>query len=431
MAARIDGKNVGPVKGKANETSNPALWRPGMVFVSPTTGKRSTNPADVPGTTEYNARQAKAGEARYTGGTSPVVTYAGGGSGKGGGPSKGLYGAMGAAGGGGDGGAAAAEAAARAAANNAARNSASSQKSQLQAAIDAALAQKGANQSKLDALSGLVGGGLAAGRDTHLKGIEGDLKLLLDQAFANYGSTLGDINTGLRDNEKSESDSTFGNLANRARESMDLVMQALSQGAGESDVLKTQLQALRNWSSNQGEVNRSYFDTLTSTNSALTDLNVGTKSTMTGYELDANQRKSGVWTDFYSGMADSYTQMDNLATNNYLLDKEIAANQGQMSSQDALIAWLDAGRSADTFVAPAAQAAAANDPFKGYAKEAAEWAGKAWENPGVSEATKSWEGQAAVTGQLNTSQPWAAVTNESEKGAGKPKRPEGATLRKW
>ena len=422
MAMLIDGQRGAGAKS-ANETSNAALWKPGMTYVSPITGKRSKNAVDVPGTAEHKARQARAQEARYTGNKSPVVTAPAPAART---ASTASFGAMS-----GDGGPSAAQAAAeaRAAANNSTRNSANSQKSQLQSAIDAALAQKGANQSKLDALTKLVTEGLQGGRDTHLKGIEGDLKTLLDQAFANYGSTLGDLNSGLRDNEKAEADSSFGNLANRARESMDLVTQALSQGAGESDVLKTQLQALRNWNSNQGEVNRSYFDTLTSANSAITDLNTGTKSTLTGYEMDANQRRAGVWGDFYSGMADSYTQMDNLATNNYLLDREVAANQGQMSQQDQLLAWLDTGNSADTFVATAASPAAAA-AFKGYAKEAAEWAGKAWENPGVSETTKNWQGQETVVNPLNSSQAWAAATNESAKGAQK-KKPEGATLRKW
>ena len=423
MAMLIDGQRGAGAKS-ANETSNAALWKPGMTYVSPVTGRRSKNAVDVPGTAEHKARQAAAQEARYTGNKSPVVTAPAPAART---ASTASFGAMS-----GDGGPAAAQAAAeaRAAANNSARNSANSQKSQLQSAIDAALAQKGANQSKLDALTKLVTEGLQGGRDTHLKGIEGDLKTLLDQAFGQYGQTVSDLNKGLRDNEKSESDSSFSNLANRARESMDLVTQALSQGAGESDVLKTQLQALRNWNSNQGEVNRSYFDTLTSANSAITDLNVGTKSTLTGYEMDANQRRAGVWGDFYSGMADSYTQMDNLATNNYLLDREVSANQGQMSSQDALLAWLDSGKGADGFVAPAAQAAAAAGPFKGYAEEAATWAGKAWENPGVSETTKNWQGQETVGNPLNSSQAWAAATNESAKGAQK-KKPEGATLRKW
>lgn len=326
--------------------------------------------------------------------------------------------------------AAAAAAAAKAAANAAARNSATANKNALQQAIDAAFAQKSANQAKLDALTKLVKEDLAKSRDTKIASIQADLSVLMDQAQANYASALGDINTGLRSNEKAESDSTFANLANRAREKMDLVTQALSMGAGESDVLKTQLQALRNWNANQGEINRSYFDTLNSTNAALTDLNTGTKTTMTGYELDANQRRSQVWDDFYQGMSDSYTQMDNLATNNYLLDQEIAANQANMAGQNALLAWIESGKNADDFKLPTTSPSQVK-PYEGFADEAAEWAGKTWENPGVSEETLNWQGQQAQRGQLNTSQAWNAQTNTADKGAATKKRPEGATLRRW
>jgi hypothetical protein len=386
-----------------------------------------------PGDPWYNAataalqqRQDAASAARYDKGD-PVVT---GGPGSGS-PNGSVYGALS----GGDGGAAAAaaaQAAATASANTSAKSSANQNKTALQQAIDAAFAQKSTNQAKLDALTKLVGEGLASARDTKLTGVSNDLKLLLDQAMANYTDTLGDVNTGLRSNEKAEADASFGNLANRAREKMDLVSQALSQGAGESDVLRSQLQALRNWDANQGEVNRSFFDTLNSTNATLTDLNVGTKSNMTGYEMDANQRKSSVWDDFYSTMSDSYTQMDNLATNNYLLDQEIGANQANLQGQDALLAWLNSGKNASDYVAPttATGTPSVRTPYDGFADEAADWARQAWTNPGVSTETQNWKGQEAQDAQLNSSNVLNAQTNTAAKGAVK-KKPEGATLRRW
>lgn len=408
-----------------DSTSDPRAWRPGMIFISPTTGKRSTNPADVPGTAQYQERQNAALAGRYTGGNSPVATAPPTASAARA-PSTTSYGRTASASGGG-GGAAAAQRSAQAAANTAARSGANSAKTQLQMQIDAALAQRSTNQAKLDALGKLVGGGLQAGLDTGLRGVDRDLKTLIDQAFENYNTGLSDLNAGLRDNEKSESDSSFGNVANRGRETQDLVAQALSQGAGESDVLKTQLQALRNWSSNQGEINRSYFDTLTSTNNSINDLAIGTKSNMTNYEMEANQRKQGLYGDYYTGLADAYTQMDNAATNNYLLDQEIAANQAQVGGQDQLLAWLAAGKSADSFTMPAIGAPARGAYSSPYAQLAAENAGKVWENPGVSEATKQWEGQETVVSQLNSSTLFGAPTNTALGS----KKPEGATQRKW
>jgi hypothetical protein len=387
---------------------------------------KAKDPASIPGTPEHTARVNAAWAARYTGGKSPVVTPPSTAAST---PASGrTYGATKAAGGGGSG-AAGGGGSGSGALNAMARSGANQQKSALQQAIDAALAQKQTNQSKLDSLLGLVGGGLQRGRDTALSGVERDLKTLLDQAFAHYGEQISDLNTGLRDNEASEADSSFGNMANRARERGDLVTAALAQGAGESDVLKAQLQALRNWSANQAEINRGYFDTLTSTNSAITDLNTGTKSAITGYEMDANQRRGGIWSDFHSGMADAYTQLDNLATNNFLLDQEIAANQQNISGQDALLAHIAAGKSADTFVAPATAAGStrAGAPYTGYSQEAARWAGEAYQSPGVSRATQAWEGQETTSTPLGNSR----LQPQADDAGRKPKKPEGATLRKW
>ena len=327
--------------------------------------------------------------------------------------------------------AAAAEAKATARTNRAARNSASAQRTSILQDIDESRSQKTTNQRKLDALKELVGGDLAKSRDTNLAAIAADLKLLLDPAMSNYNDTIGGLNTTLRDNESAEADASFSNMANRGRETQDVVTQALSQGAGESDVLKTQLQALRNWNQNQSDINRSYFDTLTSTNSAIEDLNVGTKNTMQGYELDANQRRGDQYKDYYDAMADSYTQMDNLASNNFLLDQEIAANQANLAEQDALLKWLDAGKNAEDYEVKDtkktnATSKAARQAFTGYAAQAADFAGRSWKNPGVSKETKNWEGQETQVNPLASSQAWAAQTNQPTR-----KRPEGATLRRW
>lgn len=327
--------------------------------------------------------------------------------------------------------AAAAAANATKAANTASRNAATQQRSTLQQQIDANNAQISTNQTKLDALSDLIAKGLAGARDVNLAAIDAALKTLLDQSKAHYDTQLGDLNTSLRDNERSESDSSFQNLANRAREKQDLVTQALSQGAGESDVLKSQLQALRNWQGNQGDINRSYFDTLTSTNGSINDLNTGTQTSMTNAELDANAKRSSVWGDFYGGISDAYTQMDNLATNNYLLQGENAAARANMGTQDSLLSWIDSGKDASAWTAPTAQTAGSIPAFTGYAQQAADYAGKAWADPGVSDATKNWQGQQTQVGNLATSQAWDAQANSSSKGAAAPKRPEGATLRRW
>lgn len=410
------------------ETSNPRAWRPGMTFVSPVTGNRTTDPSRVPGTPEYIARQNNASAARYTGNRSMIPTKTTTAPAPVAAPAR-VFGsaprvdpAIAAA--------QAAESAARSAANSAARSGATSQRNALQGQIDAAQAQKKVNQGKLDALTGLVGTGLATGRDTSLRGINRELTTLLKQARANYAQQLGDVNTSLRDNEKTEADSSFGNLANRAREAQDIVALALANGAGESDILKAQLQSLRNWSSNQGEINRGYFDTMTSANSGLTDLEVGTRSNMTGYEMEANQRRGSVWGDFYQGQADAYTQMDTIAGNQYLLDLEIKSRGAEMSEQDRLLAHLAGGGNADSFQLQKTASVAGPGYDGGYAKKAAELAARTWENPGLSKETAAWKGQQAITAGLNSTDVRTAPAIAAS-ATGRQRRPEGATLRKW
>lgn len=315
------------------------------------------------------------------------------------------------------------------AANNAARSSANSQKSALQKQIDANNAQIGANQGKLNALQKLVDTDLVSQRESNLAAIDRALSSILSTTKAHALLQGADLTQNLRDNEASEGDATFANLVNRSRERQDLTEQATSLGAGESDILKTQLQALRNWNANQADVNRSFYDSQTSINSAITDLNAGTQTNLVNAEVDANAKKGGVFDDFYKALSDAYTQMDNLATNNYLLQGEIDSARDSANIQDQQIAWLDSGKSAESWVQPAQAArTASTNVFTGYAGKAAEAAGSSWKQPDVSDDSKNFSAADKSTTTLNSSNVQNAVTNA---GNDKRKRPEGATLRRW
>lgn len=328
--------------------------------------------------------------------------------------------------------ASAAASGAASAANTYARTGANSSKSALQQAIDANNAQIGANQGKLDQLQKLVDSGLSSSRDSKLADIDKALSTLLSQMRLHHESQSKDLLQNQKDNESSEGDASFAALVNRGREKQDIIAQALSQGAGESDVLKSQLQALRNWSVNQGEINRSFYDTRTSINSAITDLNSGTQTNLVNAELDANAKKSGVFDDYYSALADAYTQMDTLATNNYLLGLENQSKSDEIGVQDQLLKWLDSGKSAESWVEPV-QAARMASPqtFTGYADKAASAAADSWVAPEVSDASKNFAGTAQSTTELTSTRLSNAQTNTSNTGTNRNKRPEGATLRRW
>ncbi len=316
---------------------------------------------------------------------------------------------------------------ARTAANNQARSSANEDIQRLNDQITIKQAQRGTNQKTLDALKELVDTGLGRARDTQLDSITQSLATKMEQIQQTFDAGVGGFRDNLRDNEQTEADASFSNMTNRARERGDLVTQALSQGAGESDILQSQMQALRNWQANQGDVNRSFFDTRQSINSAISDLNTSTRTSRINEETSANDSRSKVWDSYYDSRADALTQMANLDQQNYLLDNEIAATERQKAQQTGLVSWLDSGKNYADYVAPASMAASAAPAYTSdYARQAAEAAGSAWKSPGISKETQDFKGEEQSTGSLNSSNLSAASTNTSSK-----KKPEGAGLRKW
>lgn len=234
-----------------------------------------------------------------------------------------------------------------------------------------------------------------------------------------YTDRLGGLKGNARDNESAAADSSFANLTNRNRERLSAVTEALSQGAGESDLLAAQAMALRNWSSNQGEVNRSFFDGLRSVNSSLTDLNSDTKNARANIEIDANSNRDKLWGNYYSQQSETQTQLGNLWG-------QIGANKSDIKG---ILGNKETGAYSGKGAKTAGKGAKAASATAGKSfNQAAATSGKAWKNPGVSAATMNWEGAAPIVGKMNNT----ALDQENIEGAEKkPKRPEGARLRSW
>ena len=247
--------------------------------------------------------------------------------------------------------------------------------------------KESSDKPQLTALQGLLKGGFAKAREQKLKNAF-TLYAAQDKDLVNgYNSRMAGILKNRDDNEKSEVDASFANLSNRARESTDLLAQAASQGAGETDTLKTQLMAIRNWDANQADVNRSYFDTQRSINSSIADLNADTRTARMNLAVDALGDYDQIWTNYYNQRADAYTQMGNIHANPY------------SDSHD-----------------PKSTA------YAGMAKEAS----SAWKNPGVNKSLQNWKGSVQEQERkLNNSAYKAADTVNNIK------RPEGSTLKKW
>lgn len=350
----------------------------------------------------------------------------------------------------------AAEDRARKSNNQSATQSAKSAIEQLNDTIEAKRRQRDINKDSDAALKRLTGGGLKSALDVELGNISRNSATKMDQINRTFESSLSSFNESRKDNAASEGDSSFGNLLNRARESTDLAGQTANLGAGESDTLQTQLQAVRNWTANQSEVNRSFFDTQTSINSGVIDLNNVTRTSKINEEQAANSARANAYNDFYSSMSETYGKRAELAGQNYLLNGEITAAKNAKKSSESVLRWMGRGKDYEDYVVsvpkeyrpkPKGKAAkpptitggtgSTNHPEAKKASsssgrdewttnlndKAADYATRQWKDPGVSNATKNWTGAATVNTRLTSS-----VVAQTP---ARRKRPEGSTLRSW
>lgn len=195
---------------------------------------------------------------------------------------------------------------------------------------------------------------------------------------------------GLDANRKSEHDTSFANRANRARERGDILQEAASQGAGESDNLRAQAMALRNWSANQQEVNRAFHDTQQSTNQEIQNLNQNTRQNLFNLYGQSNVERAKVWDDYYSAAGDVWTQIFN-------------AQNAQTANKQY------------------------KNQYKNADGRAAKMIGSTWKDPGVPKAVQNWQGQKVTEEKLNSSKMGLQQYGKAMKQA----KPEGSTLRKW
>ena len=267
---------------------------------------------------------------------------------------------------------------------------------QRAAAARAAAAQKAreqreneATKKQVDSLKKMLDSSFGAARDAKLTGIDKVYQQSDALLLSAFQDRLSPLSGYLTDNEKSEHDATQANLANRARERGDIIANATGVGVGETDLLRAQLMAARNWGANQQDVNRAFFDTQRSINSQITDLNQDTKQSRFNLSNQANKDRGSVWDAYYNQVTDTWNQIANL--------------EGSNSNESYKVQFADA-----------------ND-------KAATAAASAWNDPGVSEDVQNWKGRETTEKYLNNSALWAAA----ERGNKQSKRPEGATLRTW
>ena len=248
--------------------------------------------------------------------------------------------------------------------------------------------KKSSDKAQVAALEKLLSEGFAKARDQRIANIQtahgkGDQILL--EGYETRLKTLLDLR---EDNEIAEGASSWANLGNRAREAGDILTEIATQGGGETDQMQANLIAARNWAANQMEVNRAYYDSVGSSNNAITDLNADTRSAR--YNL-ANQMLSDTeqaWATYQNQMADTATQLGNIYSNPY----------SDSHKADTADMW----------------------------KRMTDSATDVWKNPGVGSDITEWKGTfKEKQARLNN----ARLEGATPPAIGSAKRPEGSTLR--
>ena len=261
-------------------------------------------------------------------------------------------------------------------------------------AKDRSRRQNEATRSLVDQQHALLGA-FGKQRDIKLSNVANAMKNADALLLKNYNLALGGLEGSRKNNEMAEADASFSNITNALRERSSISEQAMSQGAGETDLMRSQLQAIRNYNANQGEVNRSFYDTLQSINNSVTSLNSDTMSGRTNIFNQAESDREAIWSNYNNQMADTWTQIGNIENSN--------TNTASDSSEEYKKKYVNAGDEARK----ATQG--------GYKKV----------TPGAN--LTNWSGMGKAENRELTSSNRAASINLG----GPQKKPEGATLRKW
>lgn len=254
----------------------------------------------------------------------------------------------------------------------------------------------------------------------------GNIKWGQDKAAGNYAQ-LG------VDNDSAESDNSRSSMLNHRRERSQGLAQVQAQGGGETDALQAQATALRNWSANQQETNRSYADSLTSLNNSINDTNVQVRSEYNKAATDANNNMRDAYNQYWGAQgtilgekADLYGQQKNLygqAADARGTKTDRTKTTGSSTNQTTH-QYTNFGNTAASRANERAARRAANGLVKN-ANQIAELSGK------------SYTGKAKTAEQLGYKeiqqqqfkQNMASLDNSMT--LTKMKAPEGSTLRKW
>ena len=196
-------------------------------------------------------------------------------------------------------------------------------------------------------------------------------------------------------NEEDEGSKSFAAKSNFARERRSLQEQAALQGAGETDQLRAQVQALSNLDANLREVNTAYQDTRESVNNGRRQANITTETARNNAWGAREEARTKAAEDYYANYTQTWTDIQRTAASNTNISSDYStAFKANFGGKDPL-------------------------------KEASKMAGKTreWKAPKKDWAT-TWKGKASkdIGRDVNTG-PVVTTTG--------PQRAEGVTLQRW
>jgi hypothetical protein len=207
-----------------------------------------------------------------------------------------------------------------------------------------------------------------------------------------------------KDTEKAASDTETMSRSTMLRERQNAMDGILQQGAGETDAMRAMLMSARNWQANVTEGSRSYFDTMRSINSSITDLNADTQTALANAHRDAENQREATWQDYYNKRTEASTQLGNVRgqqADYYAMAKEMGVKPPKRAESRA-IGGMKQGYNGAT-----------SEAGKSYVQQAL----PAW--------MKTYKAASEQTARRSNTDLAAAVTID------KAEKAEGASLRRW
>jgi hypothetical protein len=227
----------------------------------------------------------------------------------------------------------------------AANNAAAAENRAKQAAKDQSVRENEASQRVIDALLDSLGG-YEKGRDTQIANADRVLKAALAGIGRTYTQAVNQYNEAGEANEQDEASKSAANVQNRARERLSLLTQAATQGAGETDQLRVQLQAFQNFDANALEVARGFYDTQQSINSQIAGAASQAETSRRAAWMQSEEARGTAWNEYWKNRSDVWTniQRTRAGNNNVDGDYSVAFNPNLRGMDEVAEASRDAGR---------------------------------------------------------------------------------------